>query len=206
MVDVAQILTLHENTVARWHVEEIDNPYEGFLQTVCQQHQFNYLLWHEEDIARSRDVTDETIAAVKRRIDGYNQNRNDWIERLDGSLIRQLGEAGVRPTVDAPLNTETPGSAIDRLSILALRIYHMQEQVDRADTSDEHREKAQNRLTVLYEQRKDLSNSLARLLQDLFSGEKRLKVYRQMKMYNDPTLNPYLSGMTAPPTEHRKAS
>ena len=127
-------------SVERWHAESIDNPYDGFLHAVCQQHQFNYLLWHEEDIARSPNAGDARIAAVKRAIDGYNQQRNDWIERLDMWLLVELKRLGVAPRDDARLNTETPGSAIDRLSILALRIYHLDEQTRRTDASPLHRQ------------------------------------------------------------------
>jgi hypothetical protein len=103
------------------HAPTPDNPHDGYLGVVCQQHQFNFLLWHEEDIARSPDVPDKRIAAVKRAIDRYNQQRNDWIERIDETLIQVLAGEGVVPRADASLNTETPGSAIDRLSIMSLR-------------------------------------------------------------------------------------
>lgn len=189
---VQEILTLHRETVARWHQVELDNSYDGLLEVVCQQHQFNYLLWHEEDIARSRDVSDAKIAAVKRAIDGYNQKRNDWIERIDETLISELARLGVRPIADAKLNTETPGSAIDRLSIMSLRIYHTTEQLDRRDADQSHRAKVEERLQRCELQLADLAQSLTELLADISQGTKLLKVYRQMKMYNDPTLNPYL--------------
>ena len=189
---VQTITQLQHDTVARWHEVDPDNCYEGLLNTVCQQHQFNFLLWHEEDIARSHDVTDERIAAVKRAIDGYNQNRNDYIERVDEALIGLMADEGVEPAADARLNTETPGSAIDRLSIMSLRIYHMKEQLDRTDVDQSHRDKVSERLARCYLQHGDLSQSLVELLGDLQAGRKLLKVYRQMKMYNDPTLNPYL--------------
>jgi hypothetical protein len=192
MIDVREITDLHASTVARWHREEISNPYSGFLHAVCQQHAYNFLLWHEEDIARSHNVGDARIAAVKRAIDGYNQRRNDGIEALDAYLLRELSKRGVVADAAARQNTETPGSTIDRLSILALRRYHMQEQADRADASEEHRAKARQRLEILAEQHRDLSNALQDLLDDIFAGRKRLKVYFQFKMYNDPTLNPYL--------------
>jgi hypothetical protein len=153
---------------------------------------FNYLLWHEEDIARSPNVGDERVAAVKRAIDGYNQKRNDGIEALDNYLLGELSRRQIVPQPDARQNTETPGSAIDRLSILALRRYHMQEQADRGDASEEHRGRARDRLKILAEQHHDLSHGLAELLNDIFAGRKRLKVYFQFKMYNDPTMNPYL--------------
>lgn len=192
MIDVGAITELHRETVDRWHREPIDNVYSGFLALVCAQHERNFRLWHEEDKARDPSADDATIAAVKRAIDRLNQQRNDHIERLDEAIIHMLAECGVAPAADAPLNTETPGSAIDRLSILALRLYHMQEQADREDVDQEHRRKAIDKLAVLREQHADLSRSLGELLADIASGKKRLKVYHQFKMYNDPSLNPYL--------------
>lgn len=192
MIDVRTISELHRTTVERWHAVEIENTYEDFLRLVCEQHKRNFLLWHQEDIARSPDVTDAQIAQVKRAIDKLNQERNDHIEMLDDALIRKLADWGASPRAGAKQNTETPGSAIDRLSIISLRIYHMEEQAARSDASDEHRAKAEAKLAVLREQHRDLLLGLKQLLADLFAGRKRLKVYRQFKMYNDPTLNPYL--------------
>ena len=189
---VAEITALQHEAVARWHVAPVDNPYEGLHEVACQQHQFNFLLWHEEDIARSFEVSDSRIAAVKRAIDGYNQQRNDAIERIDETLLNMLTSAGVLAEADARLNTETPGSAIDRLSILSLRIYHLDEQLDRDDVDHAHRERVAERLSRCHVQHADLSQSLAELLGDVCRGRKLLKVYRQMKMYNDPSLNPYL--------------
>lgn len=189
---VRQIADLHADTVSRWHSQPLDNPYTGLLAVVCQQSQFNYQLWHEEDIARSTDVTDERIAEVKRAIDGFNQKRNDWIERIDETLIQMLTTGGVIAAADARLNTETPGSAIDRLSIMALRIYHLEEELEREDVDGAHIERVRQRLARCHMQQADLSQSLGELLDDLFAGKKLLKVYRQMKMYNDPTLNPQL--------------
>ncbi len=189
---VKKINELHRAAVARWHEQELDNPFEEFLETVCRQHQLNFLLWHEEDIARSPDVGNDRIAAVKRAIDRYNQQRNDWIERIDEAILHELVRESVRPATDARRNTETPGSAIDRLSIMALRIYHLGEQVDRTDASDEHRQSVRGKLDLCHHQQEDLSASLADLLADVFAGRKELRLYRQMKMYNDPTLNPFL--------------
>lgn len=196
MISVDEISLLHATSVALWHTERPSNPYQGLLQLVCQQHMYNFLLWHEEDIARSPDVTDEKIAAVKRAIDGYNQKRNDGIERVDEFILHHVNQRQIQPASGARQNTETPGSTIDRLSILALRRYHMQEQVDRQDASDEHRAKARSRVEVIDEQHRDLSNSLRELLEDIYAGRKRMKVYFQFKMYNDPTMNPYLYGST----------
>ena len=189
---VQQIGELHRDTVCRWHREPVDNPYAGLLATVCEQHQYNYLLWHEEDVARSPDVGDKRVAEVKRAIDRYNQQRNDAIERIDKALLTSLAHAAVRPLPDARMNTETPGAAIDRLSIMALRIYHFEERAARSDVDAMHRQKVDERLARCRLQQVDLSTSLGELLDDLHAGRKLLKVYRQMKMYNDPTLNPYL--------------
>ena len=114
MIDVHAILDLQESAVAEWHEREVDNRYEDFLHVVCLQHQQNFRLWHQEDIARSPEVAEADIAAVKRAIDRLNQRRNDLIERLDDYVLVELSDAGVRPRADAPQNTETPGSVIDR--------------------------------------------------------------------------------------------
>jgi hypothetical protein len=192
MIDVTQITQLHVETVARWHKEEVDNPHTGLLEVVCRQHQQNFRLWHQEDIARCPAVCDADLADVKRAIDKLNQKRNDLIEQIDDYLIRELANLGVVPWKSARLNTETPGSVIDKLSILSLRIFHMEEQVFRTDATEEHRAKVKAKLEILHEQHLDLSNSLKELLEDIFTGRKRMKIYRQFKMYNDPTLNPYL--------------
>jgi len=198
MIDVRAILDLHKATVARWHEREIDNPYEGFLHLVCLQHEQNFRLWHQEDIARSPDATDAEMAGVKRAIDRLNQQRNDLIERLDDFLVAGLSAAGVAPQPEARQNTETPGGAIDRLSIMALRLYHMNEQASRAEADEGHVAKARARLEILRQQHGDLAASLAELLADLFAGRKRLRVYHQFKMYNDPTMNPYLYAAKKP--------
>ncbi|HBT76698.1 MAG TPA: hypothetical protein DEB39_07185 [Planctomycetaceae bacterium] len=202
MIDVSELIALQQIMVARWHDDNgenanphngyLKNDYEGFLRLVCEQHKRNYLLWHQEDIARSPDVTDEEIARVKRNIDRLNQERNDHIELVDSAIISLLTAGDVGPVEGATLNTETPGSAIDRLSIMALRMYHMEEQIARKDASPEHHRKASDRLARCIEQHRDLSTSLEELLMDIFAGRKHLKVYHQFKMYNDPTMNPYL--------------
>jgi hypothetical protein len=192
MIDVKQITALHKGTTRLWHRQEIENNQRELLHAVCEQHRFNFLLWHEEDIARSKDVGDAKIAEVKRAIDGYNQKRNDAIEKVDDYLKRQLELRGIVPAANAKLNTETPGQAIDRLSILALRIYHMEEQLERTDATPEHLATVRGKLEILYIQHDDLTAALQELLSDIFAGRNKLKLYRQFKMYNDPTLNPYL--------------
>lgn len=189
---VADALVMHEETVAKWHHSPIENECEGLMNVICQQHEFNYRLWHEEDVARSPYVGDMRIAEVKRAIDKFNQQRNDWIEQIDAHLIHAISESGVKNNPDAKLNTETPGSVFDRLSISALRTYHMKEQLDRDDVDHEHTQKVEQRIAICETQRVDLSNALVELLDDIIAGEKQLKVYKQLKMYNDPTLNPFL--------------
>lgn len=163
---------------------------EGAWHWIEANHCFNSRLWDEEDQARRTDVPDSAIAANKRAIDGFNQKRSDAIEKIDESLLAML--AGVAHQVDARLNSETAGSMIDRLSILALRIRAMRRQTERTDASKEHIENCRLKLIRLDEQRTDLVRCLGELLADASAGRAYFKVYRQFKMYNDPTLNPYL--------------
>ena len=192
MIYVQQIADLQCRLVKQWHVQPINHPNEGFLRLVSQEHGYNFLLWHEEDVARSQDVGDRRVSEAKRAIDRYNQQRNDWIENIDDTITQELVERNVTAKENTPLNTETPGSVIDRLSILALRIFHLEEQTQRNDVSAEHIDSVGHKLAVALVQRDDLTLSLAQLLDDIFSGHKRHRTYRQMKMYNDATLNPYL--------------
>lgn len=146
--------------------------------------------WHYEDIIRDPHINPEEALALKRRIDHSNQDRTDLVEEID-SYFRQL-YSKVTPQKDARLNTESPAWAVDRLSILALKIYHMKEQVERKDASEEHIQKCRAKLSVLLEQQVDLSTAIDQLLEDIEQGRKYMKVYRQMKMYNDPSTNPIL--------------
>jgi len=146
--------------------------------------------WHYEDIIRDPHIDPIEALALKRRIDRSNQDRTDLVEEID-SYFRQY-YSDVKPLDDARLNTESPAWAVDRLSILALKIYHMQEQVERKDASADHIAKCQAKLNVLFEQQKDLSLAIDQLLEDIEAGRKYMKVYRQMKMYNDPATNPIL--------------
>ena len=155
-------------------------------------HRCNRLLWGEEDLARRRDVPDAAIAANKRAIDGYNQRRNDAIERIDEALLERL--AAVVPDAGAWHSSETAGSMVDRLSILALKILHMRAQATRADASAEHRAACAGKLSRLALQRSDLARCLDTLLERAAEGRAYWRVYRQYKMYNDAALNPYLYG------------
>ena len=192
MIDVTEVLELHASTVEIWHQQDVDNTYTGVWQIICQQHIFNFQLWHQEDIARSPTATDTQIADVKRNIDRLNQARNDHIEKIDDWITAELQRLQIACGPNTRLNTETPGSAIDRLSIMSLRLYHYQEQLERTDVDEAHIHKVQARIEMCTNQRDDLARSLTELLSDIKSGQRMHKTYRQMKMYNDPSLNPYL--------------
>jgi hypothetical protein len=189
---VSTLDALLVHLVAHWHDFDVEHSEEGLRGRLCDLHRFNFLLWHEEDVARSPAVSDGRIAQVKRAIDRYNQARNDAIEKIDDWLIADLAARGIAAAATAPAATETPGAALDRLSILELRRYHMREQVDRRDASSEHREKAAGRLAILDQQREHLVAATDRLLAEIYSARRPLRVFRQMKMYNDPTLNPHV--------------
>ena len=195
MFKASELLEQQLNEVVQWHVKAPEPDYveaSDFPNLVSMQHYVNFELWHQEDMARDPDAPDSKIAAVKRAIDVLNQRRNDMIEQMDQYLLDALQSKNIKYTADAEMNSETPGSIIDRLSINALKIYHMDEEIQRLDVTDEHRKKCSGKLSVLQDQRNDLKKSLETLLADLSSGKKRLKVYQQMKMYNDQNLNPVL--------------
>jgi len=193
LLDVKWLLQRQLSQVGDWHnVQTIPESGDPLYQLVSEQHHTNFDLWHEEDKARDPDASDAIIATVKRSIDRLNQKRNDEIEKIDEALLDELGQRSVRIMVDARLNSETPGSMIDRLSISALKIYHMDEETKRVDASSEHQKNCEAKLMLLQEQRRDLGKCLMEFLEDLVFGRKTLKVYRQMKMYNDSSLNPVL--------------
>ena len=162
----------------------------GVWQAIEDNHRFNCLLWDEEDLARRRNVPDSDIAGNKRAIDGYNQKRNDAIERVDERLLALFSDA----KENSRLNSETPGAMVDRLSILSLKIHHMRLQTQRGDVDRAHIESCVLKLNRLNEQRSDLAACLDRLLGECARGESHFKVYRQFKMYNDPALNPAIYG------------
>jgi len=175
------------------HVDNpINNPYERntieySLYLKCW---IDTVQWHLEDIIRDPHIDPVEALALKRRIDSSNQDRTDLVEEIDSYFRQTYSE--VKPQADARLNTESPAWAVDRLSILALKIWHMKEQTERTDADAEHIARCQAKLAVLLEQQKDLSKAIDQLLEDIEAGRKYMKVYRQMKMYNDPATNPVL--------------
>ena len=194
VTEIEKIDQLQLSLVAKWHETEPSAGGEGFLHLVQKQHLMNFLLWHEEDIARAPNETDAVISAVKRNIDGYNQRRNDLIEQLDEAFITSLVEDGVKLPNDAPLNSETPGSMIDRASIMSLKVFHMNEQTERTDVDQAHIYGAAEKVRILKIQRGDLLNCVKQILADTKAGTRQFKIYRQFKMYNDPSLNPKIYG------------
>lgn len=186
--------------VALWHLEEpaADIPArdgDGLVELVLRQHLKNFLLWHVEDRARRKDVDDSVITACKREIDGLNQQRNDLMEQVDAWLVRAVSAFEAQrdiPEDRRRYNTETLGAALDRLSILSLKIFHMREQTERDDVDPSHLERCREKLGVLRAQHDDLSRSVLELVDEYAGGLKSPKVYFQCKMYNDPALNPEL--------------
>jgi prefoldin subunit 5 len=173
-----------------WHGVGAGAPAEPLMTLIQDEHRRNFDLWHEEDKARAPDATDSQIAGVKRSIDKLNQQRNDFIEKIDEFLFSELHSRKIAADSSAPWNSETPGSVIDRLSILSLKVFHMREQSERLDAAPAHIQKCRERLAVLTRQHEDLTAALQELLNELFNGRKQMKVYRQFKMYNDPDANP----------------
>ena len=190
MLDAHQIVLLHDQATARWHEASFRDPapITQWDTLILDQHRANFDLWHHEDAARDPHASDREIAAHKHAIDTLNQRRNDLAEQMDTLLLA----ATPPPDETVPLHSETPGMMIDRLSILALKRFHTEEETRRADASAAHRERNQARLTILDHQRSDLADCLDALWQDILSGCRRFKLYRQLKMYNDPDLNPVL--------------
>lgn len=211
---VAALVAAHDDAVRTWHARaatgdawsgaagsgDATDPHargETLDAAIAREHGMNIVLWHAEDEARRPEAPDRVIAATKRRIDGLNQQRNDGIERIDEILLRELAASGVVPSAEAPLHSETPGAILDRLSILALKIYHMREEAGRADAPAGHGARCRERLAVLETQRAELAACLETLLAEVAAGTRRVRIYRQYKMYNDPELNPALRGAGA---------
>jgi hypothetical protein len=201
------IIELHDQLTRAWHAAQsgidletipssnqdeqksVSDRETDFLRRVARQHRANFDLWHIEDEARTPGATDAALAEVKRRIDVTNQLRNDLAEELDRALMDWLAQQGL-PNPAASLHSESPGLMIDRLSIQALKIYHTCEECERSGAAEGHAERNRDRLCILEEQRTDLAACLDELWRETLAGTRRFKIYRQLKMYNDPSLNP----------------
>ncbi len=188
---------IFEKAILDYHVYDnvdapINNPFQ--FQTIeyflYLKNWIDTVQWHLEDIIRDPQIDPVEALAIKRRIDKSNQERTDMVEMIDSYFLDKYKE--IKPLADAKINTESPAWAVDRLSILALKIYHMHQEVIREDADEAHKQACQKKLDVLLEQKKDLSSAIDELLADIEKGEKYMKVYKQMKMYNDPNLNPIL--------------
>ena len=190
-------IEVFEKSVDDYHVYDdinrsTSNPYDkkDFEHLLYEKNWIDTVQWHYEDIIRDPDIDPNEGMSLKRLIDSSNQNRTEMVEYIDSYFLKLY--SNVSPKTDAKVNTESPAWALDRLSILILKIYHMKEESLREDVSEQHRNTCNEKLQVLLEQQKDLSESIDQLLEDLSKGEKKMKVYKQMKMYNDETLNPVL--------------
>ena len=172
--------------------QPINNPFpkDKFEHLLYVKNWIDTVQWHFEDIIRDPNIDPAAALILKRRIDASNQERTDMVEYIDGYFLQKYSEVKVRE--DAKINSESPAWAFDRLSILALKIYHMNEEATREEASQDHRDKCQEKLNILLEQRTDLSTAIDDLLTDIENGDKFMKVYKQMKMYNDDELNPVL--------------
>ncbi len=192
-------MPIFDKVIIDYHLKDdidqpLNNPYqkgtiEAYLYTKCW---IDTVQWHLEDIIRDPHIEPVYALQLKRRIDKSNQDRTDLVEMIDSYFLTLYN--GIKPLPDATINTESPAWAVDRLSILALKIYHMKEQVERDDADAAHKAACQKKLDVLNEQQKDLSTAIDQLIADIEAGKKYMKVYKQMKMYNDPSTNPILYG------------
>jgi hypothetical protein len=197
MMKAAQYNQLFDEVIKKYHViDEVDQPFENpfdsksFEHLLYRKNWIDTVQWHYEDIIRLPNIDPVEALVLKRKIDASNQDRTDMVEYIDSYFLEKFKNVTVKE--GAKINSETPAWAIDRLSILALKIYHMREEASRESASEEHRAKCQEKLNVLLEQRVDLSTAIDDLLNDFATGEKYVKVYKQMKMYNDADTNPML--------------
>jgi Protein of unknown function (DUF4254) len=196
-MQVQEWVNIFQNSIKQYHVKDnvdtaIDNPFakDSFEHLLFLKNWVDTVQWHLEDIIRSPEISGQEVLAIKRRIDASNQHRTDLVEFIDGWFYNKFNT--VKKQADATFNTETPAWAVDRLSILELKIYHMQIEAERAGASEEHRYACQKKLDVLLSQRTDMCTSITQLLDDIATGKKYMKLYKQMKMYNDESLNPVL--------------
>jgi hypothetical protein len=194
---IQKTISIFKQSVYDYHTfdcvdHSIQNPYPvgSFEALLYHKNWIDAVQWHLEDIIRDPDIDPVYALKLKRRIDASNQERTDMVEYLDSYFLDLYKD--VKTDADTPLNTETPAWAFDRLSILQLKIYHMEQEVLRTDVADDHIHRCQGKLDVLLQQEIDLSTAIGQLLQDFADGRKKMKVYKQMKMYNDPNLNPAL--------------
>ena len=190
---------IFQEVIAAYHlVDDVEqafhNPYDGKKQLIehllYRKCWIDTVQWHYEDLIRDPEIDAEKALQIKRKIDASNQDRTDMVEYIDSYFLEKYQQVKVKP--EAKINTESPAWGIDRLSILALKIYHMKEESERRGASEDHRQKSKEKLAVLLEQRTDLSTAIDQLLEDIKKGEKYMKVYKQMKMYNDEEMNPVL--------------
>lgn len=191
-LDALSIARFHDLFLGAAEATDAATADTAVWRSIAANHGCNRLLWDEEDKARRTGVDAAEIVASKRLIDQHNQRRNDAVEAIDEAILAQL--ASLEPAADARLSSETAGAMIDRLSILALKVFHMRAQCERGDAGAAHVDACRAKLACLRLQRQDLAFCLDRLLTEAAAGRARFKVYRQFKMYNDPTLNPYLYG------------
>ena len=190
---------IFEESIDKYHIvddvyQAFENPYhkDDIAHLLYRKNWIDTVQWHYEDIIRDPNIDPHAALVLKRKIDASNQDRTDLVEYIDSYFLKKY--QSVETQSNATINTESPAWAIDRLSILALKIYHMNEEATRTDASKEHLEKCQIKLNVLLEQKQDLSSAIDQLLTDIEKGKKYMKVYKQMKMYNDDELNPVLRG------------
>ena len=190
---------IFEESISKYHqIDRVDQPFENpyskddIAHLLCRKNWIDTVQWHYEDIIRDPDIDPIAALKLKRQIDSSNQDRTDLVEFIDSYFLKKYQSVELKG--NATINTESPAWAIDRLSILALKVYHMQEEANRKDASQNHIDKCQQKLNVLLEQREDLSTAIDQLLGDIEAGNKYMKVYKQMKMYNDEELNPVLRG------------
>lgn len=195
-------LAVFNRSIKDYHVKDnvdtpINNPFKPKTidYYLYLKNWIDTVQWHLEDIIRDPDIDPLKALGIKRRIDRSNQERTDLVELIDSYFLDRFKDVKVKP--DATINTESPAWAVDRLSILTLKIYHMSIEATRTDVTGEHRARCQEKLNVLLEQEKDLSQAIDMLLEEMAEGRKYMKVYKQMKMYNDPSLNPVLYGQNA---------
>jgi hypothetical protein len=187
-IHIPAVMALQSRKTEEWHRAAYAPSEHRLLALIEEEHHCNFELWHEEDKARRDDQGHEYVYRAKRSIDAWNQRRNDGIEKIDRWLVERLPAV----TDGTPMNSETPGMITDRLSILALKEYHMAEEAGRGDAADEHRARCAEKLAVIRRQRADLGQALAELLSAVTTGARGFRVYYQFKMYNDPALNPQL--------------